>query len=524
MVDTTIGNANTENSSYGSVGAFNGLFPQDVANQAMAMANELYPQLPEADPWEAAFQFFTEMGRQSSQPGATLLGSAVGSMQAPMDYLNAKKKEKAESDRARMQATLSLGTTLKGKDSKGYINVNVDGKPTVMTSTEITAAKAAGRIVVPYEKPTTSSGGNTTVGVDPDNLPALRILLNLPNLNADSNNNIIIPNSDVSTATAEGLIIPKKTVPKEGVEKYLQQDRVMYMTEDEAKTKLKLFGVEEGDAEFADLLSLITTDDDDLIGKPVIQADAYLSFYVPRAGEDSEFNVITRTPGGSAVPAEVILRNEELKKLVPIVFKQRQVMNSLLPTLDSAMTVLLQNPDITGSFQNITMDARNFLSSTFGFSDSELEDQKFLDALSNKLAPQMRPVGSGSTSDMEFRAYKSAILALTNPAKTNYLTLYSLSKTTKSASTELELRKKLLSQNKSEEYIQNKIAELDKGIYEKFEEPSPDMSLQDFILARDAWKNNLPIGSVILNKNSSGKKIYPNAGTFIIKGWRGLEE
>ena len=187
------------------------------------------------------------------------------------------------------------------------------------------------------------------------------------------------------------------------------------------------------------------------------------------------------------------------------------------------MTVLLQNPDITGSFQNITMDARNFLSSTFGFSDSELEDQKFLDALSNKLAPQMRPVGSGSTSDMEFRAYKSAILALNNPAKTNYLTLYSLSKTTKNASTELELRKKLLSQNKSEEYIQNKIAELDKGIYEKFEEPSPDMSLQDFILARDAWKNNLPIGSVILNKNSSGKKIYPNAGTFIIKGWRGLE-
>jgi len=158
MVDKTIGNANTENSSYGSVGAFNGLFPQDVANKAMAMANELYPQLPEADPWEAAFQFFTEMGRQSSQPGATLLGSAVGSMQAPMDYLNAKKKEKAESDRARMQATLSLGTTLKGKDSKGYINVNVDGKPTVMTEAEITAAKAAGQLVVPYEKPT--SGGS----------------------------------------------------------------------------------------------------------------------------------------------------------------------------------------------------------------------------------------------------------------------------------------------------------------------------------------------------------------------------
>ena len=60
------------------------------------------------------------MGRQASQPGATVLGSAVGSMQAPLDYLNAKKKEKAESDRARMQSTISLGTALKGKDKVTY--------------------------------------------------------------------------------------------------------------------------------------------------------------------------------------------------------------------------------------------------------------------------------------------------------------------------------------------------------------------------------------------------------------------
>jgi len=145
-----------------SGGALDGLFSQDIANQAMSISNQLYPQLPEADPWEAAFQFFAEMGRQASQPGATVLGSAVGSMQAPLDYLNAKKKEKAESDRARMQSTITLGTALKGKDSKGYINVNVDGKPTVMTPTEITAAKAAGKMVVPYEKPTTTGQSKLT--------------------------------------------------------------------------------------------------------------------------------------------------------------------------------------------------------------------------------------------------------------------------------------------------------------------------------------------------------------------------
>lgn len=103
-----------------SGGALDGLFSQDIANQAVSITNQLYPQLPEPDPWEAAFQFFAEMGRQASQPGATVLGSAVGSMQAPLDYLNAKKKEKAESDRARMQSTITLGTTLKGKDKVTY--------------------------------------------------------------------------------------------------------------------------------------------------------------------------------------------------------------------------------------------------------------------------------------------------------------------------------------------------------------------------------------------------------------------
>ena len=67
-----------------------------AGQQAMDFANQLYPQVSEADPWEAAFYFFSEMARQASQPGATVLGSAVGSTQAPMDYLNAKKKEKTE--------------------------------------------------------------------------------------------------------------------------------------------------------------------------------------------------------------------------------------------------------------------------------------------------------------------------------------------------------------------------------------------------------------------------------------------
>jgi len=82
---------------------------------AMDYARQMYPDAPEADPWEAALQFFLEMGRGASQPGSTVLGSAVGAMQAPVDYLNAKKKEKTETDRARLQTALQLAPSLKPK-------------------------------------------------------------------------------------------------------------------------------------------------------------------------------------------------------------------------------------------------------------------------------------------------------------------------------------------------------------------------------------------------------------------------
>jgi hypothetical protein len=125
----------------------------------MDFANQLYPQVEEVDPWEAAFQFFSEMGRAASQPGATVLGSAVGSMQVPMDYLNAKKKEKRETDRARLQTAVSLAPSLKppAATKAGYTNVTVDGVAQVMTPSEIQAAKKAGKTVSPYDKPSATS-------------------------------------------------------------------------------------------------------------------------------------------------------------------------------------------------------------------------------------------------------------------------------------------------------------------------------------------------------------------------------
>jgi len=119
----------------------------EAGQQAMAYANQLYPQVAEADPWEAAFQFFAEMGKQASQPGATALGAAVGSLSVPVNYLQAKKAEKRETDRARMTAAIQLAPSLKApvvkatySDPKFYmVSRLVDGQLTEAVQTPLTA-------------------------------------------------------------------------------------------------------------------------------------------------------------------------------------------------------------------------------------------------------------------------------------------------------------------------------------------------------------------------------------------------
>ena len=113
---------------------------------AIDFAQQLYPEVEKPDPYEAALQYFLEMGRQASQPGATVLGSAVGAMQAPADYLAAKKKEKKETDRARMQTALSLAPSLKPKPVSGTTKavkvVDADGNVKFMSESEAIRTQA----------------------------------------------------------------------------------------------------------------------------------------------------------------------------------------------------------------------------------------------------------------------------------------------------------------------------------------------------------------------------------------------
>ena len=68
----------------------------ESAKQALALAQAMRPKVPEFDPAMASLLYFIEMGKQASQPGATVLGSAVGAMSSPAEYLMQQRKRKRD--------------------------------------------------------------------------------------------------------------------------------------------------------------------------------------------------------------------------------------------------------------------------------------------------------------------------------------------------------------------------------------------------------------------------------------------
>jgi hypothetical protein len=145
-----------------------------------------------------------------------------------------------------------------------------------------------------------------------------------------------------------------------------------------------------------------------------------------------------------------------------------------------------------------------------------------LEAIANRLGPKMRPVGSGSTSDMEFKAYKQALLSISNQKLANYLSLYAFKKMTENSIELNNAEKRLLTsgQYSDSESIEAELRKLDRGIWEKYDGTSADDS------AIQGWYDSLPDGAVILNRGSDGMPLIvdeagSSVGPYVVKGWRG---
>jgi hypothetical protein len=109
--DNTFGAAGTNMSQLpqGALGALGG---SETLQTAYTLANIMTPKAQEFDPALAALLYFTEMGKQASQPGATLLGSVVGSGQAPAAYMMKQAEAAREREAGIGKTAVQLASVL----------------------------------------------------------------------------------------------------------------------------------------------------------------------------------------------------------------------------------------------------------------------------------------------------------------------------------------------------------------------------------------------------------------------------
>ncbi len=557
-----------------ALSALGGRANVDAATQ---IARGLVPQQQPIDPALLSLLFFSNLAAESSKPGATALGAAGTAIQSPAQYMIQRREEQRKAEAALPQTALSIAQMLKpptiagkgrGENYKkigvvrgedGKIKYTAEGIPIYNYRIEDNAGFLLRMEQIPDLDKSAAEAGTMFYNASGDfrrfipGTPQYEKAMsgegdfNLPNkppkfavrtvYKAGEEMKVYSQEAYDQATSAEGGWSDKKDSTKDLAPQRIRGEGAVYQLEDDAKKTLERIGVTPDDPEYNLLLSQITTDDQDRVGNPVILGQQYVSFYSDRAGEDGSLSTILQTPTGSPIPIEVDTLKKDIIKIDQKLGELRQTEGDLLPSLQTAMDVLLENPEATGFIKGTFVDASRFFIDVLGLDPAKSNDTALLEALSNRLAPKMRTPGTGSTSDIEFEAYKRAILSLKNTGLANYIALYSLKRQTLNNVNNIALIKELKKQYLPESVINERIREQDKGIYEKWTDFNPedpkfntgndDVDSKNFREERDRWFANLQIGDVILNRlpGSPGKRLFPNTkGTFIVKGWKGSKD
>ena len=305
-----------------------------------------------------------------------------------------------------------------------------------------------------------------------------------------------------------------------------------YMTEETAKKFLSDRGVTPDIAGYNDFIKLVTIDDENLIGTPVVFAGKPMEFNFVSEGNEIK-SIVTNQIKGAPTDSNYVTKQKKIENINKN-DKTISNMTTLFPRLTQAKNILL-NPEVETGFGQTEgfLVLKQGLKTLFGFTDNDLADQQIIQSLSFQLAPLMRPPGSGSTSDMEFKAYQKGILSLGNEKKANYLNLYTLQKMTENGIKLGNLELELLSspKNYSYKYIKDKIVNSDIGIFKKIYK---DDNKQNRLYDDDgtakfddneekkaiikSYVKNLARGDVFMNDDGKGNQLFEGLGTYIVKG------
>jgi hypothetical protein len=295
-----------------------------------------------------------------------------------------------------------------------------------------------------------------------------------------------------------------------------------YLTEEDAKDLLEVYGITRDMPSYQESLNMIKAPTPEAVGKPILVGSAYgdiVPFVV-----DGEVRGLQLTANKDAgTPPFVAARDKRLDELAKARTTQNEKYATILPTINEAQQILLSNQDLTGPYKQFETPAISFVKDVFQVPDEDGVSFFRLQSITNRVGPLMRPEGSGSTSDREFEAYKQAIASMANPALTNYISLYAFARTSENhmAMNALESRLLQSGQYMNTEDVADQVFAADKGVFEKYTGPSDDEA------AIQAFYDSLPEGAVIINKSfakGDGQPIFLNkngspAGPYIVKGW-----
>tara|TARA_R100000808_G_scaffold8556_1_gene24230 strand:+ start:29796 stop:31352 length:1557 start_codon:yes stop_codon:yes gene_type:complete len=292
----------------------------------------------------------------------------------------------------------------------------------------------------------------------------------------------------------------------------------VYQTKEDAKKTIRSLGLDvvAHPEAFAQAVATITAPTEADIGRNIIQmgqATRLRPFEVDGEIVSVQLDIETGTPSLFRISAESRLK---------LLAKAKDVANNnavaILPSVDNALTLLREGTE-TGPITQVSLGLRAAINQAFSLNDPQIVNQESLQSASNYLGPKMRPVGSGSTSDMEFKAYLRAILELGRTPKANYLSLYVFRQMTQKSIELNQLEEELLT---SEQYsslkaINEKLREYDTGIFEKY---TGNVNNKEEM---QQWFDRLPDGAVILNRDDKGAPLYDTDDVYLIKGWKEKE-
>ena len=181
----------------------------------------------------------------------------------------------------------------------------------------------------------------------------------------------------------------------------------------------------------------------------------------------------------------------------------------------------------TGAVESALLPFKRLAAGILKLSPTEMEEltnQEILKSASDALAPQMRIAGSGSTSDMEFEAYRNAAINLKNTPKANYINLYMLKNLKRNALQAQSITLDAIRRNPEilDEDINKLITEKDKGLFAVYDgDPEDTEQIK-------RWFNSQPRGTVVVNEHKvTGKPLIssngqPLSGYLVTDGMGGI--